>query len=331
MGPDVNFTNMLHGLQLAWGLGPLARAFDTLERELAIASGRPFDVAGDYVTLVERAADRIAAGPAGEVAPLPGSSVGVEFRGRPGGATPSELSRAVAGPVPGPGPLDRATEEPHGASVPPLVLQQLQEARARIEQVTSEHAVAQARLAALNERLGSREVELRQAQAKAARLEQEADRAQRDRDERLSAREAELREAKAKAARLEEEADRTQREREEFRRQGRGLVEGIIQARDQLERVGDDERVSAEQVVEYLLKHTAQVLERHGIVAIRDEGGPTNPNCQEALDFVATDDPARHMTIHSTVRTGYRQDGALIRPQQVLVWRLTEGNGSPDT
>jgi molecular chaperone GrpE (heat shock protein) len=140
----------------------------------------------------------------------------------------------------------------------------------------------------------------------------------------LGAREAELKAAREQADRVAAEAEAVRRE--DLRQQGRFFIGGIIQARDQLERVGNDPRVTADQVVKHVLKLTAQLLQEHGVTVLRAEEGPLDPDSQQVVGSVSTTEPALELTIQSTVRSGYRQGAALIRPQQVLVWR----SGQPD-
>jgi molecular chaperone GrpE (heat shock protein) len=221
----------------------------------------------------------------------PSDTIPVNIYGTFGGHGPAEASMAV----------------------PPNLEGQLADVQKRVEQLTAEHIEAHGQVEQLT-------AERTEAQRRLTEL-----------GDRLATREAELRAAHGQAARLAEEADAARRERDELRRQGRGFIDGLIQARDQLDRVGNDERASAERVVEFLQKHTARLLEQHGVVELRDDGGPVNSDWQEALDFVATDEVARHMTVQSTVRTGYRQGAALIRPQQVLVWRSGGAEGRRGT
>lgn len=96
------------------------------------------------------------------------------------------------------------------------------------------------------------------------------------------------------------------RDADQVRQQRVVLVEALIALRDQLPSaaLGDE---------------AAQALAAVGITEVRPEGLAFDPTHHRAVHQVPTDDPARHNTVATVERPGYRDGTSTIRPPEVVV------------
>lgn len=66
-----------------------------------------------------------------------------------------------------------------------------------------------------------------------------------------------------------------------------------------------------------------QLLKECQLIPIEDSG-PSNPSRQRIVSSLPTDNPALDLVIHKTVRLGYVHNGAIVRPQEVVVYKYCQ-------
>ncbi len=121
---------------------------------------------------------------------------------------------------------------------------------------------------------------------------------------------------------------RTDRERLEVRdRAQANLVAGLLDALDDLQRVGDfsPENTTVDALLEGVqLVETKffKALEAAGLEPLESQGKPFDPELHEALMVAPTEDPEEDDTVGMVFQTGYTFRGALLRPARVQVRKL---------
>ena len=98
-------------------------------------------------------------------------------------------------------------------------------------------------------------------------------------------------------------------------------VEELIAVRDMALVAGDGDDAAAKAALAALDRKLGRILEGEG-VRILDGDGAFDYRYQEVLDFRLTSDPEQDEAVCATVRPGYAIGERIIRPQQVVVYRL---------
>lgn len=81
-----------------------------------------------------------------------------------------------------------------------------------------------------------------------------------------------------------------------------------------------EERITKERLATVVLRKLREGLKKEGLTVL-DGSGKVNPDIQQIVDTVATDDPGASGTVARTVRPGYMYRDKLIRPQEVIAFR----------
>lgn len=105
------------------------------------------------------------------------------------------------------------------------------------------------------------------------------------------------------------------RSREDLALVSDGAVSKVL---EELIPVFDSLEASAHETV---LKQLDATLLKLGVVRTRPEAGSIfDPNIQEAVSTVATDDSSMDNTVHSVLQSGYVRGGIVIRPARITVY-----------
>ena len=90
------------------------------------------------------------------------------------------------------------------------------------------------------------------------------------------------------------------------------------------EQVSRDEAVKA---LQDIIDEILEVLYRRDIERIDEQPDRLDIDFQKPVRRIETDDPNEDKTVESVVRDGFRMDGALLRPQEVVVKRCLKEKG----
>lgn len=135
------------------------------------------------------------------------------------------------------------------------------------------------------------------------------------------------------AAEFDNFRKRVARERTEtWSRAQAGLLETLLPALDDLRRVVDQADAGAPDGpaaalldgVSLVQRNVLSVLERAGLAEIPAEGQVFDPAVHEAVLTEPTDDPGRDGRVAGVLQRGYRFGDRLLRPAQVVVWKLRD-------
>jgi GrpE len=94
----------------------------------------------------------------------------------------------------------------------------------------------------------------------------------------------------------------------------------LIALRDHLQ-LGEDEDARFARAIAAVDRRVVDILALDGTAAFEDTGS-FDPERQQVVNTVETDDPGQHYHVVTTVRPGYVRGGALCRRQDVVVFRL---------
>jgi len=122
---------------------------------------------------------------------------------------------------------------------------------------------------------------------------------------------------------------RLQREKEEFCKFATSkLLEELLPVIDNLELALEHAEKQAEcsqllEGIEMTLKMFREVLQKHGLVPIGEEGEAFDPNIHEAMAQEERDD-LEHGTVCKMYQRGYKLHDRLLRPARVIVSKKSE-------
>jgi hypothetical protein len=97
----------------------------------------------------------------------------------------------------------------------------------------------------------------------------------------------------------------------------------LIAVRDMVAVAAGGDPGAAQATLAALDRKLGRVLAKAGVRAL-DETGPIDYRYQEVLGFRRTDDPDRDELVCETVRPGYALGERILRPQQVVAYRLED-------
>jgi molecular chaperone GrpE len=135
------------------------------------------------------------------------------------------------------------------------------------------------------------------------------------------------------AAEFDNFKKRVARERTEtWSRAQAGLLEKLLPALDDRRRVVDPAdagpldgpAAALLDGVSLVQRNVLSVLERAGLAEIPAEGQVFDPAVHEAVLTESTDDPGRDGRVAGVLQRGYRFGDRLLRPAQVVVWKLRD-------
>lgn len=95
-------------------------------------------------------------------------------------------------------------------------------------------------------------------------------------------------------------------------------VEELIRLRDWVLVASGQEQPSP-QVLSAVYRRLGQALEREGVTPV-EKAGPYDESCQEVVATQPTSDARQHHQVAESVRPGYLVSGAVLRPEQVVVY-----------
>ncbi|GAA1638952.1 hypothetical protein GCM10009733_040120 [Nonomuraea maheshkhaliensis] len=96
----------------------------------------------------------------------------------------------------------------------------------------------------------------------------------------------------------------------------RPLLYDLVLLADRIESVDEADTDFAKSLHAELLA----VLEKYGVAPVARQDGPFDPEVQEVLSTVITEDGGRHGEVARIVRNGYLLGDRVLRPQQVQVY-----------
>lgn len=100
------------------------------------------------------------------------------------------------------------------------------------------------------------------------------------------------------------------------------LANSLIKASDQVDRSLQDDLLPKEKVMVKILEGLEATLESVGVITIKDINVPFDEKKHHLVDIIPTQDENQHMIISTSVLTGYGYENEIIRPQQVIVYKL---------
>jgi len=106
------------------------------------------------------------------------------------------------------------------------------------------------------------------------------------------------------------------------------LYDGVTRAQKRFSE--GDEQVSREDAVKALqdiLEEILEMLYRRDIERIEEQPEKLDIDFQKPVRRIETDDPSEDKKVESIVRDGFRMDGAIFRPQEVVVKRCLKEKG----
>ncbi len=107
------------------------------------------------------------------------------------------------------------------------------------------------------------------------------------------------------------------------------ITSQLIALRDSVQAAAADLDGPGSQALDTVARQLAQILTSEHVVPIEDSGA-FDARRHNAVASMATDDKALDYQVASSVRSGYLSNGALIRRQDVIVYRFTDDR-SQDT
>jgi molecular chaperone GrpE (heat shock protein) len=100
------------------------------------------------------------------------------------------------------------------------------------------------------------------------------------------------------------------------------LVDAFMNFRDQMmffkDNAKDDDMIN---LLQSLYKESGRILSGNG-VELLNSTGPFSTDTQVVKDITPTNDKELAETVSSTVREGYRINGRLIRPQEIILFTV---------
>jgi molecular chaperone GrpE (heat shock protein) len=100
----------------------------------------------------------------------------------------------------------------------------------------------------------------------------------------------------------------------------------LIALRDSVQAAAEDLDEPGSRALDAVARQLAEVLASEQVVPFEDSGA-FDAHRHNAVSSMETDDSALDYQLAASVRSGYIYNGGLLRRQDVVVYRFTDGNG----